>query len=241
MEASTMKAELMIVDDEEHVRNSLKDYFGREGFSLVLAKDGSEALEKFKLYQPDIVVLDVGLPIMDGLEICKHLRQQSGQSVGIIMVSGIKKETIDRVVGLEVGADVYVTKPFQTRELLAQVRALHRRIAAQNQPGVNAGWLIVDDYLRINFDYRKVQAGGEEIHLTPTEFSLLHLLANQPGKPFSRSDLVDLVWGYPAGGDISDSAVNTCVSKLRNKIEPEPNKPRYIISVHSIGYKFKEV
>jgi DNA-binding response OmpR family regulator len=99
----------------------------------------------------------------------------------------------------------------------------------------------VDDYLQINFDYRKVQAGGVEIHLTPTEFSLLHLLANQPGKPFSRSDLVDLVWGYPAGGDISDSAVNTCVSKLRNKIEPEPKKPRYIISVHSIGYKFKEV
>jgi len=241
MEVSTMKAELMIVDDEEHVRNSLKDYFGREGFSLVLAKDGGEALEKFKLYQPEIVVLDVGLPIVDGLEICKQLRQQCGQSVGIIMVSGIKKETIDRVVGLEVGADVYVTKPFQTRELLAQVRALHRRIAAQNQPGENAGWLIVDDYLRINFDYRKVQAGGEEIHLTPTEFSLLRLLANQPGKPFSRSDLVDLVWGYPAGGDISDSAVNTCVSKLRNKIEPEPNKPRYIISVHSIGYKFKEV
>ncbi len=236
-----MKVDLMIVDDEDHVRNSLKDYFDREGFSLILAQDGSEALEKFKLYQPDIVVLDVGLPIMDGLEVCKQLRQQSGQSVGIIMVSGIKKETIDRVVGLEVGADVYVAKPFQTRELLAQVRALHRRIKAQNQGGESTGWLVVDDYLQINFDYRKVHAGGEEIHLTPTEFSLLHLLANQPGKPFSRSDLVDLVWGYPAGGDISDSAVNTCVSKLRNKIEPEPKQPRYIISVHSIGYKFKEV
>jgi len=236
-----MKIDLMIVDDEDHVRNSLKEYFEREGFNLALAKDGAEALEKFKNYQPDIVVLDVGLPVMDGLEICKKLRQQSGQSVGIIMVSGIKKDTIDRVVGLEVGADVYVPKPFQTRELLAQVRALHRRIKAQNQRGENAGWLVVDDFLRIHFDYRRVQAGGEEIHLTPTEFALLHLLANQPGKPFSRSDLVDLVWGYPAGGDISDSAVNTCVSKLRNKIEPEPKKPRYIISVHSIGYKFKEV
>jgi DNA-binding response OmpR family regulator len=241
MEVQIMNLDLLIVDDEEHVRNSLKDYFEREGFNLTLAKDGFEALEKYQLYQPDIVVLDVGLPIMDGLEICKQLRKQSGQSVGIIMISGIKKETIDRVVGLEVGADVYVTKPFQTRELLAQVRALHRRIKAQNQHGDDPGWLVVDDYLRIHFGYRKVQAGGEEIHLTPTEFSLLHLLANQPGKPFSRSDLVDLVWGYPAGGDISDSAVNTCVSKLRNKIEPEPQKPRYIISVHSIGYKFKEV
>src|SRR5512137_651431 len=153
-----MKVDLMIVDDEDHVRNSLKDYFDREGFNLALAKDGSEALEKFKLYQPDIVVLDVGLPILDGLEVCKQLRQQSGQSVGIIMVSGIKKETIDRVVGLEVGADVYVTKPFQTRELLAQVRALHRRIKAQNQGGESAGWLVVDDYLQINFEYRKVQA-----------------------------------------------------------------------------------
>jgi DNA-binding response OmpR family regulator len=141
-----MKVDLMIVDDEDHVRNSLKDYFDREGFNLTIAKDGSEAIEKYTLYQPDIVVLDVGLPILDGLEVCKRLRQQSGQSVGIIMVSGVKKETIDRVVGLEVGADVYVTKPFQTRELLAQVRALHRRIKAQNQVGENAGcwlWMII--------------------------------------------------------------------------------------------------
>jgi DNA-binding response OmpR family regulator len=236
-----MKLELMIVDNEEHVRNSLGDYFEREGYKIALAADGNEALENFKLYRPDIVILDVQLPIIDGLEICKQLRHQSGQSVGIIMISGVKKETIDRVVGLEVGADVYVTKPFQTRELLAQVRALQRRITVQNQRGENAGWLVVDEYLRINFDYRKIEAGGKEVHLTPTEYELLRLLANQPGKPFSRSDLVDLVWGYVAGGDLSDNAVNTCIAKLRKAIEPEPRKPRYIISVHAIGYKFKEV
>ena len=235
-----MEARLLIVDDEENVRKSLHDFFVHEGYQVSVAEDGIKALEVFDFFQPELVLLDVNLPIVDGLEVCKQLRQRAGQSVGIIMISQVKKELIDRIVGLEVGADLYIPKPFETRELLAQIRALHRRLSTKNLLGEVAGWLTVDGYLRFNFDLRKVQAGGKDIHLTPTEFELLYLLANHAGKPYSRSDLVDLVWGYEAGGDISDGAVNTCVSKLRAKIEPDPSEPRYILSIHGVGYKFKE-
>ncbi|MFC1878918.1 response regulator transcription factor [Chloroflexota bacterium] len=235
-----MEAKLLIVDDEENVRKSLQDFFIHEGYQVSVAEDGIKALDIFELQQPELIILDVHLPFVDGLEVCKQLRQKAGQSVGIIMISQVKKELIDRIVGLEVGADLYIPKPFETRELLAQIRALHRRLSAKNHRSVVAGWEIVDGYLRFNFDLRKVEAGGKEIHLTRTEFDLLHLLAIHAGKPYSRSDLVDLVWGYEAGGDISDGAVNTCVSKLRSKIEPEPSEPRYILSVHGVGYKFKE-
>jgi DNA-binding response OmpR family regulator len=147
---------------------------------------------------------------------------------------------VDRVVGLEVGADVYLTKPFETRELLAQARALLRRIHAQRARGDEAGWFIVDDSLRIHFDRREVEAGGQAVHLTRLEFDLLQKLAQAPGIPFARSDLIDAVWGYDeAAWDISDAAVNTCVAKLRAKIEPDPSHPRYIHSVHGIGYRFK--
>jgi DNA-binding response OmpR family regulator len=188
---------------------------------------------------PDLIILDVQLPHVDGLEVCRAVRQRAGPAIAIIMISGIKKEMIDRVVGLEVGADAYMTKPFETRELLAQARALLRRIRAQNARGEAAGWFVVDDYLRIHFDRRQVEAGGREIHLTPLEFGLLKYLAQRPGLPCARADLIDAVWGYEAGGDISDAAVNTCVVKLRAKIEPDPANPRYIQSVHGVGYRFK--
>jgi DNA-binding response OmpR family regulator len=161
--------------------------------------------------------------------------------VGIIMVSGIKRDMIDRVVGLELGADVYMTKPFETRELLAQVRAILRRSGARNAAGEEIGWLVVDDYLRIHLGRRQVQAARREVYLTRLEFDLLKYLAERPGVPCGRSDLVDEVWGYEAGGDISDNAVNTCIAKLRAKIEPDPDNLRYILSVHGIGYKFKEL
>lgn len=235
-----MEARLLIVDDEEHVKKSLEEYFRREGYQVFTADDGKKALQAFDRYRPELIILDVNLPLLDGLEVCKQFRQKAGHTVGIIMISQVKKDIVDRIVGLEVGADLYIPKPFETRELLAQLRALHRRLAATNHRGEVVGWLVVDDHLRINRDLRKVEVGGKEVHLTPTEFKLLYLLADHPGKPYTRSDLVDLVWGYEAGGDISDGAVNTCIAKLRKAIEPEPSKPRYILSVHAVGYKFKE-
>ena len=235
-----MEAKLLIVDDEDHLRVSLQEYFNREGFDVALAENGTQALHMLDETHPDLVILDVQLPHKDGLEVCQAIRNQLGPSTGIIMISGVKKEMVDRVVGLEVGADVYLTKPFETRELLAQVRALLRRIKAQTAEGMAAGWFAVDDYLRIHFDRRQVEVAGQDVHLTPLEFGLLKHLAEEPGVPCARADLIDAVWGYDeAGWDVSDAAVNTCVAKLRAKIEPDVSNPRYILSVHGIGYRFK--
>jgi len=234
------RARLLIVEDEARLRSSLQEYFEREGFDVAAAEDGAAGLALLSQVNPDLIILDVQLPRMDGLEVCRAVRQQVGSSVAIIMISGIKREMVDRVVGLELGADVYMTKPFETRELLAQVRALLRRLQAQNAGGEAAGWLAVDDRLRIHFERRLVEAGGREIHLTRLEFELLRYLAQRPGLPCARADLIDVVWGYDqAGWDISDAAVNTCVAKLRAKIEPDPANPCYILSVHGVGYRFK--
>lgn len=233
-----MEGKILIVDDEKGIRNSLGEYLQRQGFVISLAGDGRAALEKVRKEKPDIVVLDFQLPQLDGLEVCSKIRQESRQATGIIMISGIRKDAVDKIVGLELGADVYLTKPFEPSELVAQVRALMRRMQAEKQVATT-GWLIADDYLRINFRERTIQAGGKEVHLTKLEFDLLKYLAERSGKPIARSDLIDNVWGYEAGGDISDAAVNVAVTKLRSKIEPEPANPRYIHSMHGIGYYFK--
>jgi two-component system response regulator RegX3 len=235
-----MQAKLLVVDDEERLRSSLKEYLEREGFTVTAVGDGAEAVAMLGQVNPDLVILDVQLPSMDGLEVCQAIRRQAKQAVGILMISGIKRETVDRVVGLEVGADVYMTKPFETRELLAQMRALLRRVKAGGERNGANGWLVVDSHLRIHFDRRLVEAGGEEVHLTRLEFDLLRYLAQRPGVPCARADLIDAIWGYDeAGWDVSDAAVNTCVAKLRAKIEPDPANPRYIQSVHGVGYRFK--
>jgi two-component system, OmpR family, response regulator RegX3 len=233
-----MEGKILIVDDEEGIRNSLGEYFNRQGFTTVLAENGVQALDEIKVKKPDVIVLDVQLPIVDGLDVCKKIRQESGHSIGIIMISGIRKETIDKIIGLELGADVYITKPFERSELGAQVRALLRRMQSQNQIAQD-GWVIIDDLLRINFLRRFVEIGGKEAHLTKLEFDLLKYLAERQGIPVGRSELVDKVWGYEAGGDISDAAVNVAITKLRSKIEPDPASPRYIRSVHGVGYRFE--
>lgn len=233
-----MGARILIVDDEKGIRSSLADYLERQGFVTFQAEDGNLALEVIRDERPDIVVLDFQLPVLDGLEVCRKIRQETRQSIGIIMISGVRKEAVDRIVGLELGADVYMTKPFEAIELVAQIRALLRRMQSEKQVATT-GWLIADDYLRINFRGRTIKAGGREINLTKLEFDLLKYLAERSGVPVARSDLIDNVWGYEAGGDISDAAVNVAVTKLRSKIEPDPANPRYIHSKHGIGYYFK--
>jgi DNA-binding response OmpR family regulator len=235
-----MQGQLLIVEDEERLRASLQEYLEREGFRVAVAGDGAAALAELDRVQPEVIVLDVQLPHLDGLEVCWAVRHKAGQAVGILMISGIKREMVDRVVGLEVGADVYMTKPFETRELLAQIRALLRRIRAQDMDDDRRGWQAVDDHLRIHFDRRLVEAGGQQVHLTRLEFDLLAYLAQRPGLPCARADLIDAVWGYEQESwDISDAAVNTCIAKLRAKIEPDPAHPRYVQSVHGVGYRFK--
>ncbi len=234
-----MDGRILIVDDEEGIRHSLAEYFERQGFATALAEDGREALDKVSSTRPDVVVLDVQLPLLDGLDVCRKIRQECGQATGIVMISGIRRETVDKVVGLELGADVYLTKPFETSELLAQVRALLRRIQSQQQVA-QTGWFTVDDRLRINLPRRIVEADGKPVHLSKLEFDLLKYLAERPGMPVGRSELIDNVWGYEGGGDVNDGAVNVAITKLRSKIEPDPANPHYIHSVHGIGYRFEK-
>jgi len=239
-----MDVSLLIVDDEEKVLTSLMDYFVREGFKVRGANSGEAALLAVQADCPDIMILDVQLGDKNGLEVCKQARQLVNQPIGIIMISGVYREMVDRVVGLEVGADVYMTKPFETRELLAQVRALLRILQTARTPKhdeTKPKWFIIDEYLRIDFGGQIVDIGGKLVSLTALEFKLLEYLVKHSGKAIPRSDLIDEVWGYEAGGSIMDGAVNTCISKLRKEIEPDPAHPRYIISVHGFGYKFKSL
>ncbi len=200
-----MEGKILVVDDEEGIRNSLGEYLTRQGFTALMAEDGGKALEEIRTKKPDIIVLDVQLPSMDGWEICKKIRQETGHSIGIIMISGIRKETVDKVVGLELGADVYITKPFERSELGAQVKALLRRIQSQKQLAQDR-WLTIDDRFRINFERRMVEVGSIEIHITKLEFDLLQYLAERQGRPVGRSELMDKVWGYDEG--VSEAAVN---------------------------------
>jgi two-component system alkaline phosphatase synthesis response regulator PhoP len=230
-----MEVKLLIVEDHEHLRLTLQDYFEREGFDVIVAKDGDQALSVLDKVRPDLIILDVGLPHTDGLEVCRAARHRFGHSVGIVMISGAKKEDVDKIIGLEVGADVYITKPVENTVLRSQVRALVRRIQAQSAPGDPAGWFVIDD-LRVHFEGRRVQAGSREITLAPLEFDLLTYLIQNAGKACSREDAKDAVWG--PGTDVSDEALNTLVAKLRRKIEPDPANPRYIKKVQGVGYRF---
>jgi two-component system response regulator VicR len=234
-----MEGKLLIVEDEAGLRSSLQHYFEREGFEVEVAPDGQRALTMLKAAKPDLVILDVQLPYRDGLELCQDVRRRYHHDTDIIMISGKKIEVLDKVVGLESGADAYMFKPFETRELLAQVRALLRRRRAQTRAGMADEWRIVDDRLRIHYDQRLVLIDEQEVYLTRLEFDLLQFLAERPGIPFTRTALLDKVWGYEHGEDFSDAAVNTCVSKLRAKIEVDPGDPQYIISVHGVGYRFR--
>ena len=187
-----MDEKLLIIDDEEGIRYSLGEYFTRQGYQVNLAEDGLKALESIKIEKPDVIILDVQLPHMDGLELCNKVRQEAGQSIGILMISGVRRETIDKIVGLELGADVYITKPFDITELAAQVKALMRRLRAKSRAN-SAGWDFEDDYLRIDFEKRLVETDGKEVSLTKLEFDLLKYLVERRGTPVGRSDLIDNV------------------------------------------------
>ncbi len=234
-----MEAKILLVDDEENIRSSLGDYLQREGFEVTLAIDGEEALNCLGRFSPDIVILDVRMPKVDGLEVCREIRRRS-HYIPIIMISGEKKETLDQVVGLEVGADKYITKPFEIPVLVAEVRALLRLARSMNVSGKSAGWLEIDGYLHINRDRREIKAGKDDPSLTVLEFDLLLYLLDHAGTPCSRDDLIEFVW-KDTTGTVSDTAVNTCIARLRRKIEPEPDRPMYILSAHGWGYKFKDL
>jgi DNA-binding response OmpR family regulator len=224
-------ARVLVVDDEPKIVQLVRDYLERSGFAVSIARHGTEALMRAHQDRPDLIVLDLGLPELDGLEVTRRLRWDSG--VPIIMLTARDGET-DKVVGLELGADDYVTKPFSPRELTARVRAVLRRHAGDvGADVVRAGGLILDvPRLRAEVD-------GRTVPLTATEFQLLTTLARQPGRVFTRSQLLDAIHGEAF--ESYERAIDAHVKNIRRKLEPDPRKPRYLLTVYGVGYRLADV
>ncbi|MDA8229450.1 MAG: response regulator transcription factor [Desulfitobacterium hafniense] len=223
---------ILIVDDEEPIQELLKFNLEKEGYSVILAQNGPQALERMQDSRPDLLVLDLMLPGMDGLEVCRQLRQDPKfRELPVIMLTA-KSEEIDKVLGLELGADDYMTKPFSPRELLARIRARLRRSKPADEENE-----IFRGELRIDLNRFKVFVRGEEAELTPKEFEILRVLAAHPGKVYSRDELLERVWGYEYAGDTR--TVDVHVRHLRLKIEKDPSNPEYIETLRGIGYRLK--
>lgn len=224
---------ILIIDDEASVRELVSLGFKSENLVLAEAASGSEGLEMARTEAPDLILLDINMPGMSGLDVCRQLRAD-GSMVPIIMLTA-KSDVIDKVVGLEVGADDYVTKPFEVRELLARIGAHLRRSEATAQPAAENTHREFPG-LTIDTTRRQVWRDGDEVLLTVTEFNVLDLLSSKPGQVFSRSDLLRDVWGYEM--DIETRTVDAHVYRLRKKIEDDSERPRYVHSVPGIGYRF---
>ena len=222
-------ARILVVDDEPKIVQLVRDYLERAGFAVSTARDGNEALMRAHQERPDLIVLDLGLPGLDGLEVTRRLRRDSG--VPIIMLTARHEET-DKVVGLELGADDYVTKPFSPRELEARVRAVLRRQTRAQDDVLRAGDLTLD------IPRLRTEVSGRPISLTATEFELLAALARQPGRVFTRAQLLDAIHGVAF--DSYERAIDAHVKNLRKKIEPTPGHPRYLLTVHGVGYRFAD-
>ncbi len=222
---------ILVVDDEPKIVRVARDYLERAGFRVLAAGDGSAVLPMVRSAKPDLIVLDLALPGMDGLDVTRALRKES--AVPIIMLTARADET-DRLVGLELGADDYIVKPFSPKELVARVRAVLRRWdgARAGSDVVRVGDVILD------VPRMHVTRGDRTLTLTPTEFQLLTLLARQPGRIFTRGQLLEALHGIDV--ESYERAIDSHIKNIRRKIEPDPRHPRYVIAVHGIGYKFAE-
>jgi DNA-binding response OmpR family regulator len=225
---------ILLVDDEDSIQKLLAYPLEREGYRVLQARDGEEALERFASERVDLVVLDIMLPKLDGLEVCKRLRAQS--EVPIIMLTA-RDDELDKVLGLELGADDYITKPFSIREFRSRVRALLRRASVSRQVKED-GELITAEGLTIDLARRQVEVGGERVQLTYVEFELLRILASHPGRVYSRRMLLEALWG---GADYREPrTIDVHVRHLREKLERDPGAPEYILTVRGVGYRFRD-
>jgi len=221
---------VLVVDDEPMIREVLARYLEKEGFDVEVAEDGEQALAAFASTSPDLVLLDLMLPRIDGLEVFRRMRERSPTAVIMLTAKG---EETDRVVGLELGADDYVTKPFSPREVVARVRAVLRRATP---PATDPHRVVVVGDLEIDGPRRELRRAGTPVRLTRKEFDLLFLLASNAGRTFSRSELLDDVWDFAWDGDTATVTVH--VRRLREKIEDDPSKPRHLVTVWGVGYRF---
>ncbi len=222
---------VLIVEDEVKIARLVRDYLRQAGFDVIEATDGPGALSMARAEKPDMIVLDLGLPGMDGLDVTRQLRMTS--SVPIIMLTARTEES-DRIVGLELGADDYVDKPFSPKELVARIRAVLRRADAT----LGGGEVVRVGELAIDIPKRRVTVGENEIELTSTEFDLLLTLARQPGRIYTRAQLLDAIHGVSF--DSYERSVDAHIKNIRRKIEPDPKQPSLVLTVYGVGYKFRD-
>src|SRR5438105_1045689 len=222
---------LLIIEDELPMRTALADVLTAEGYRVLTAPDGEAGLQRALAEKPDLVLLDIMMPKLDGYAVCSELRRL-GNGVPILMLTA-KGQVEDRVTGLDAGADDYLVKPFSTEELLARVRAMLRRVQRQTRA---ASALVLGD-TRIDLIKQTATRGRKALHLTAKEFAMLRLMAEAPGEPISRERFLDAVWGYTAFP--TTRTVDNHIASLRSKIEREPERPRWIRTVHGVGYKLQ--
>ncbi len=223
---------ILIVEDDRNIAALVETYLRDAGFATIVARDGRSGLDEARSRAPSLVILDLNLPVMDGAEVCRELRKDS--DVPILMLTA-RADEIDRIVGFSLGADDYVVKPFSPRELVERVKAILRRGRRAEAP---AAELLRHDRLVLEAEKRKVTVDGEVVALTPSEYTLLHGLMSRPGRVFSRDELIGRL--YTRGETVVDRVVDVHIGKLRQKIEPDPARPRYIVTVHGVGYRFAE-
>jgi two-component system alkaline phosphatase synthesis response regulator PhoP len=229
-----MSRTILVVDDEPGIVQIARDYLDRAGFRVITAGDGPSAIRLARAERPSLLVLDLMLPGADGLDVTRALRQDPAtRKLPIIMLTA-RVEEADRLIGLELGADDYITKPFSPRELVARVRAVLRRSEGEPAPGgvIHSGGLSID------LERRSVRRDGEPIDLTATEFDLLAVMAREPGRPFTRAQLLELAYDVSYAG--YDRTVDAHIKNLRRKIEPDSHTPQYILTIYGVGYKFAE-
>jgi len=224
-------AKILVVDDEDSILKVVEAYLKAESYEVYLARDGEQGLATFRRYKPDLVILDIMLPRIDGLEVLQHIRRES--DVYVMMLTAKSEET-DRIIGLTVGADDYLTKPFSPRELVARVKAILRR--DRNTHTENE--ILSFEHIRIDTQRYEVWRGDTEIELTALEFNLLKTLATYPGMVLSREQLLQKVWGYDFYGD--ERVVDVHIGRIRQKLELDPANPQFVLTIRGVGYKFED-
>jgi two-component system, OmpR family, alkaline phosphatase synthesis response regulator PhoP len=231
--------DILIVEDEAEIAQLIQLYLEKEGFSCRICRDGLSAIQLFQEYQPDLIILDLMLPELDGLEVCARIRQKPGIKDPYILMLTAKGEELDRIIGLSTGADDYMVKPFSPRELVARVRALLRRTMRQGgqTPTYHTQHFTIDVDQRVA--HRQLDADpAERLDLTTLEFDLLTTFMSYPGRVWNRTQLIEKLWGSDFFGD--ERVVDTHIARLRKKIEPDPANPTFVKTVIGVGYKFED-
>lgn len=228
---------LLVIEDDENISTAISEYFGRVGYTVSTAEDGLAGVQKAVQERPDAIVLDLMLPKMDGLAVCREVREKVPY-IPILMLTA-KDDVVDKVLGLEMGADDYITKPFSLRELEARIKSVLRRSRNVGRvDGDDQEAPIVRGKLRIDSAKREVTVGDRQVELTPKEFELLRLFANNPGRVFPRKYLLEKIWDYSYEG--YDRTIDSHINRLRAKIEDNPENPQMVLTVWGIGYKFND-